>query len=173
MRNQSVRIFLSYCRKDEELKEQLALRLKSLEREGAITAWHDGRIVPGKEWKAEIDAQLRGADLILLLISPDFIGSDYCWDVELTQAMKRHRKGEAQVIPIILRASDWKSLWFGELQALPKNAKPVRSWTDMDAAFQDVIEGVRRAVREIRHRYNSDPIEEPDIVPPPDQERPP
>jgi len=143
-----VEVFFSYAHEDEGLRDELAKHLKLLQREGAISMWHDRRIVAGDEWKGAIDARLESAGIILLLISPDFIASDYCWDVEVKRAMARHAAGEARVIPIILRPCDWQSAPFGKLQGLPKDAKPVTSWEDRDKALLDVVLGIRRVAEE-------------------------
>ena len=75
-----------------------------------------------------IDEHLEAADVVLLLISADFLASDYCYDTEMKRALEKHKAGKARVIPIIIRPVDWKGAPFGELQALPKNAKAVTSW---------------------------------------------
>jgi hypothetical protein len=108
----------------------LEVHLKLLKRQDIIQDWHDRDISAGTEWARQISTQLETADIILLLISPDFIASDYCWDIELKRAMERHEAGEARVIPIILRQTDWAGAPFGKLQALPKDAKPVTLWPD-------------------------------------------
>ncbi len=143
-------IFFAYAREDEELRDELQKHLSILERQGAITSWHDRKIGAGKEWKGEIDTHLNTARVILLLISPDFIASDYCWDVEVKRAMERHEAGEARVIPVILRSVEWRDAPFGKLQALPTDAKPVTSWENRDEAFLDIAQGIRAAVMELR-----------------------
>ena len=92
---------------------------------------------------------MNSAGVILLMVSADFMASDYCWDVEMKRAMERHELGEAVVIPAILRAVDWHSAPFGKLQALPKDAKPVTSWPNQDEAFTDIAKGIRRAVEQL------------------------
>lgn len=114
-----------------------------------ITAWYDRNITAGTEWAGEIDQHLNTASVILLLISADFLASDYCYAIELTRAMERHEDKEARVIPVILREVDWKGAPFGKLEALPKKAKPVTNWENRDAAFADVARGIRKAVEEI------------------------
>ncbi len=145
-RTTGVRIFFSYSHKDEGLRDQLANHLAILQREGVITTWHDRRIVPGDEWSDEISEHLHSADIILLLISADFLASDYCYDVEMKDALERHKSGKSKVIPVILRPVDWRGAPFGSLQALPKDAKPVTSWPSLDDGFQDVARGIRQAV---------------------------
>lgn len=143
---QPVEIFYSYSHKDEEFRDELETHLSMMKRNGEITGWHDRRIIPGEEWEGEIDEHLESAGIILLLISPDFLASDYCWRVEVKRAMERHREGTARVIPIILRKCDWSSSPFGKLQALPKDGKPIKTWSDRDEAFTDVVSGLKRAI---------------------------
>jgi len=145
----SVSVFFSYAHKDEDLRDELAKHLKILERQGIITAWHDRKIDAGAEWAGEIDEKLNAADIILLLISADFVASDYCYDVELKRAIERHNQGEAKVIPIILRPVDWEGTSFQKLQALPQGAKPITDWDNRDKAFLDIAQGIRRSVEEL------------------------
>ncbi len=139
-------IFCSYSHRDEELRKELKKHLKMLERRGLVTVWHDRQIGAGEEWKDKIDEHLESADIILLLISPDFIDSDYCYDIEMTRAMERHEAREARVIPIFLRHVNWKGAPFGKIQGLPTNIKPVTSWPDKDEAFEIVSSGVEKLV---------------------------
>ena len=140
----AIAVFFSYSHKDEALRDKLATHLKLLERQGVIQQWHDRQIVAGTEWKGEIDGNLEAAQIILLLISADFLASDYCYDLEMGRALERHNAGEARVIPIILRPLDnlWKAP-FGKLQALPTDGKAVTLWDNQDAAFADVAKGIR------------------------------
>src|SRR5436305_2171034 len=94
----------------------------------------------------EIDTHLSTADIILLLISPDFMASEYCYSIEMKRAMERHEAKEACVIPVILRPVPWKRIPFSMLQALPKNARPVTKWPNRDEAFSDVAEGILNVV---------------------------
>ena len=145
----SIEVFYSYSHKDEELRQQLENHLSILRRQRAIEDWHYRKITGGREWEGEINEHLRSAHIILLLISSDFIASDYCYDVEMELAMKRHSTGNARVIPIILRPVDWKGAPFGKLQALPKNALPVTKWNHPDDAFTDIAKGIRTVVEEL------------------------
>ena len=147
-------IAVLYCcsdsEKDEEMRQNLEKHLKILQRQGVITTWHKGMIGAGKEWESETDKQLLTADIILLLISVDFIASDWCWDVEVTRAMERHEAKEARVIPVILHPTDdWESAPFGKLKPLPKNGKPVSKWRNRDEAFCSIAQGIRAAVGEL------------------------
>jgi tetratricopeptide (TPR) repeat protein len=151
----TVEIFFSYSHKDEALREELEKQLSLLKRQGFIMGWHDRRIIAGQEWEGEIDTHLNTAQIILLLISPDFMASDYCYDREMQRAMERHEAGEAYVIPIILRPVDWHGAPFGKLQALPKNGKPVTRWSNHDEAFLDVTKGIRAAVENFQANSNT------------------
>ncbi|MEM9155204.1 MAG: COR domain-containing protein, partial [Cyanobacteria bacterium P01_F01_bin.33] len=151
-----LKLFYSYSHKDEALRDQLETHLKLLEREKYIEPWHDRRITAGEEWKDEIDFNLESADIILLLISADFIASDYCYDKELSLAMERQKANEARVIPIILRKTEgWSKLApFGKLQALPKDGTPITLWEDRDSAWADVAGGIRKAISQIQAQKN-------------------
>lgn len=139
-------LFYSYAHEDEPLRVELEKHLKLIEREGLLRPWHDRKIMPGSTWDEEIDERLRKADVILLLVSADFMASDYIWGKELEVAMERHDAGDARVIPVILRPVDWTTAPFARLQALPKDGRPVVSWPSKDEAFLDVAQGIRRVL---------------------------
>ena len=145
----AVEVFYSYSHVDEDLRLQLEKHLASLQRQGVITGWYDRKITGGTEFKTEINSHLKSARIILLLVSVDFMASEYCYDIEMTQALERHKDGEARVIPIILRPVKWKNAPFGTLQVLPKDGKPVISWPSLDDAFLNVAEGIELAVKEM------------------------
>ncbi|MDJ0578810.1 AAA-like domain-containing protein [Crocosphaera sp.] len=142
-------IFISYSHRDEKLRETLGLHLSSLQRQGVVKSWHDRKISAGMEWAHAIDENLNSAKIILLLISENFIASDYCYDIEMKRAIIRHEEGEARVIPIILKPVDWSGTPFGRLQALPKDAKPVTTWSNRGEAFLNITEGIKKVAREI------------------------
>src|SRR5918994_3260583 len=144
-----LRVFCSYAHEDEERLNVLREWLRGLEREGLIEWWHDREIVPGWEWEEDIDKNLRTADVIILFVSRAFMASDYVYEQEIGKAVERHERGEARVIPIIVRPADWGWASFGKLQALPKDAKPSTTWPDQDEAWLDVVRGVRKAVEEL------------------------
>ena len=102
--------------------------LPLLQRQGVVSTWHDRRILGGENWAGVIDDNFKRADLILLLVSADFLASDYCYQEEMGMALEREANGEARVVPVILRACDWKGAPFGKLQGFPKDMKPVTSW---------------------------------------------
>lgn len=146
---QAIEVFFSYSHRDEDFKKELIKHLANLERQGVITGWNDREIIAGQEWASEIDEHLNSARVILLLISPDFMASNYCNDIEVRRAMERHEAGEARVIPVILRPVDWDGAPFSKLQAVPTDARPVTLWADRDEAFLTVVKEIRRALKEL------------------------
>ena len=152
-----VSLFYSYAHEDEALRDELRGHLKILERRGLLSSWHDREIKPGEDWHAKIDEQLQMADLVLLLVSKDFIGSDYIFGNELTVAMQRHAAGLATVVPIIVRSidiepEDREALPFLALQGLPTDMKPVTSWPNRDEAWTNVAKGLRATVKVIHEK---------------------
>jgi len=147
---QPVTLFYSYARADLALRDQLATHLALLQREGIIGSWYDRLIEPGTVWEPQILGRLESAEIILLLVSADFLASEYCWREEVSRAMARHQAGTARVIPILLRPADWATAPFHVLQALPSDARPVTSWPDRDAAFVDIARGIRQVAQRLR-----------------------
>ena len=147
----AVKIFCCYAHEDEPLLNKLKTHLRPLQRAGLIDVWHDRDISAGTDWEQQIKEQLNTAQIILLLVSPDFMDSDYSYDIEMQRAIERHERGEARVIPIILRPVDFEVTPFRKLQALPTDAKPVMSssWQYHDEAFVNVTKGIRKVVEEI------------------------
>jgi internalin A len=149
---QAVRLFYSYSQKDETLRNELETHLKLLQRQGLLETWHDRQIEVGEEWKQKIDDNLERADIILLLVSADFIASDYCYKKEMQRAMERHEHDEARVIPVIVRDVNWHTAPFARLQVLPKDRRAVTLWEDRDSAWRNVSEGIERVVAEMRKK---------------------
>lgn len=145
-----IEIFSIYAHQDEKLRGQLESHLAALKRQGIINLWHDRAITASAEWRQEVDAHINSAQIILILVSPAFLASDYIYGKELERALERHARGEARVIPIILRPVDWHATSFGKLQALPRDGKPVTSWSDRDVAFLDIIRGIQLICKELQ-----------------------
>lgn len=140
------RLFFSYTHLDEALRDRLEKSLVMLRHEGLIESWHDRRIRAGDVFDHVIADELENADVILLLVSPDFLASPYCWDVEVKRALERHREGTARVIPVILRPCEWKRAPFAQMQATPTDGRPITQWPDQDEAFLDVTKATRSAL---------------------------
>lgn len=127
-------VLFSYSHADEALRDQLEKQLPMLKRQGVIDTWHDRRIGADQEIAYEIDEQINRDEIILLLVSADFLASNYCYNIEMKRAMERHEAGEAIVIPIILRACDWYHAPFGKLNAVPREGNSSRSAGEMSGA---------------------------------------
>lgn len=140
------KLVFSYSHVDETLRNELEKHLSPLKRHGLIEAWHDRRIVAGQEFDKEIGQHFEEAELVLLLVSPDFINSDYCYDVEMMRAVERHDLGQAIVIPVILRPCHWHDLPFGKLLAATPDGKPVTQYPSMDDGFFHVVSAIKGAL---------------------------
>jgi hypothetical protein len=147
----TIDIFCCYAREDQPLLEKLKIHLMPLQRRGLITIWSDANISAGAEWEEEINKHLDTAHIILLLISSDFIASEYCYHKEMKRALEWHECGEAHVIPVILRHASWQNTPIGKLQALPTDGIPIidSSWHSQDKAFFTVAEGIREVVEKL------------------------
>jgi hypothetical protein len=132
------------------LRTELQKYLSVLRRNKVISDWSDRRISGGTEWEGAIDENLKNAQIILLLISADFLNSDYCWDVEMKHAMLMHELGAARVVPVVLRECPWEGAPFGKLQALPQFGKPINKWDTPEAAFTNIAKGIEIVVKELQ-----------------------
>ncbi|MGA2217227.1 MAG: toll/interleukin-1 receptor domain-containing protein [Terracidiphilus sp.] len=147
-----VSVFLSYSHRDERLASKLDEQLAPLRKSGQISLWRDRQITPGARFVEETESHFLSSDIVLLLISPHYLESNYCHRVEIPRAFERHIKGLARVVPVILRPCAWHSTPIGRLQALPKDAKPVTTWQLVDEALLDVANGVRKVVMELAEK---------------------
>jgi hypothetical protein len=142
-------VFFVYSHKDERHRKEIEKHLSLLKSQGLINAWHDRMIKAGHDWNSEINKHLNSASLILLLVSADFLGSDYINGVEMKRALELHDQGLARVVPIVLRNCDWTVGPLGRFQALPKDARAVTQWPNRDDAYTDVAKGLRRLIEEM------------------------
>lgn len=139
--------FFSYSRHDRQFLDQFLGHLSGLRRQGKLQPWDDRQILPGEEWDEAIKKELAAADIIFLLVSADFLNTDYIWEVEVKAAMERHYKGDTSVIPIIIRPCSWQSMPFGELNGLPRKGKPVVSYTTMDDAWLEIAKEIEELIK--------------------------
>lgn len=150
----SIEVFFSYSHADTGLRDELETHLSILKRQGVISAWHDRQIPAGTEWPKVLDERLNAAQIILLLVSADFLASNYCYEIEMKRALERHgdKEDKAVVIPIILRDCLWEDAPFSHLQAVPKNVaqkiEPVSEWKNRDGAFTEIARRIRQVIRE-------------------------
>lgn len=147
------------------LRNELEKHLSPLKRQGLIEAWHDRRIVAGQEFNGEIDRHngeidrhFEEADIILLLVSSDFINSDYCYDIEMKRAVERHELGHAVVIPVILRPCHWHDLPFGKLLAATPDGKPVTQYPSLDDGFFQVVSSIKGALKTLAKSAGVEPV---------------
>lgn len=144
-----LKVFYSYSHVDEPYRIELEKWLKIFERQGLIDDWSDRQITAGDEWKTEINENLVQSQIIILLVSPDFINSDYCYDIETATAIDLDKQKKASVVPVIIRPCLFRETNFSYLQALPKDALPVSKWPDKDEAWLNVSEGLKKLILEI------------------------
>ena len=146
-----IELLICYAQEDEFVVKELLIHLGALKRQGFFDVWHDREIIGGTEWAQEKDKHLNSAQIVVLLISQYFLASNYCYLVEMQQAIERHNRGEARVIPVILRPVYYQKAPFAKLQPLPMNKKPIlsSSWHSLDEALFDVAEGIRKAAEEL------------------------
>jgi len=143
-------VFSSYAQDDASLQTELDRHLAGLRRQSLARFWHAGIVLVGTDVVSEARKCIDEADIILLLVSANYICSDYCYDTELPRAIERHRRNEARVIPIIVRSCDWSGTPFADIRSLPSNKTPVTLWDNRDEAWTDVAKGIRQAIEELR-----------------------
>jgi hypothetical protein len=144
-RGEAIDVFLSYAPDDEDLRVELEQHLSGMIRSDAIRLWHAGKIVPGEDAKRWTSERLAAARLILLLASASYLASDHLY-MEMERALDRARRGEACVIPILLRSFDIEQAPFAQLASLPRNGTPATNWPTRDDAWADIARGLRKAV---------------------------
>ncbi len=142
-----MKVFISYSHRDAAALERLHTHLAVLRRENLIDEWYDREILGGGDFNAAIAQRMDESELFLLLVSPDFLNSDYCYDVEMKRALDMHENGQARVVPIIIEPCDWTSSPLGRLKAVPKDGKPIAEWTNPNTAYLDVVQELRRIVQ--------------------------
>src|SRR5713101_5489467 len=144
-----IEVLCCYAHEDEQLLNKLKAHLRSLQRQGLIELWHDRDISAGSEWEQEKSELLNTAQIILFLISPAFMDSDYGCGVEMKRALERHERGEAIVIPVLLRPVYWQGTPFDRLQVLPSDERPVTKWNNRDEAFVNITKGISRVIAQV------------------------
>ncbi len=152
----TIKIFIAYSRQDRKYLEDLRTYLHPLIEAERLEIWDDGEIIAGSNWNETIQNHLKSADIILLLISARSLASNYFYKKEMQHAIQRHENKEAIAIPIILSSCYWQvpKLKLNTLQALPKNAKPIKSWSDDSEAYTSVVSGIEKAIQSITTQKN-------------------
>src|SRR5579859_4854737 len=145
-----IHIFYSYAQEDESQVNKLEKHLSVSKWQEHIITWHKRNISPGRESSSITNINLNTADIILLIVSADFLASAYHYGKEMQHALQRHEEGTACVVPILLRSVDWENAPFSKLQALPSNGISVSEWPLQEAAFVDIVQGIRKVIDELR-----------------------
>ena len=143
----SYKVFISYSHADEKYREQLEKHLSTLKRNKIISVWHDRKILPGINWTEEIDENLPDSEIVLFLISSDFIASEYCYAIEMKTAIEQYKRNKSLIVPIIIRSCDWKDIEIGQYQVVPTNGKPIILWKDKDEAWLDVVQQLKNLIK--------------------------
>jgi hypothetical protein len=160
----SINLFYIYTREDSRYAERLRTYMSSLIRRGLITQQYERVIVPGAEWSEETD-HLDAADIVVILVSADLVASDFLYGDEMAHALQRHKQEQARVIPIIIRPVDWEGTLLKELQALPRDGRPVTQWSNRDEAYLDIVKGIRLVCEELQGIVPDEPrVTEPTVA---------
>jgi hypothetical protein len=144
------RVFVSYARVDERYRMRLDVHLAPLVRDGLIDLWSDRTVTAGADWEKDIQRELAAADIVILLVTPDFVASGYCFEKELPEVLRRNTEEGVRVLPVHVKAVDLANLPFGKFQCLPANLRPISAWRDADEAWLQVARGVRSIAEELR-----------------------
>lgn len=144
--NNSVKVFLSYCHADEEYKNKLDAHLAPLKRNNKIEAWNDRKLVAGSVFDAEIKKHLNEDDIIILLISSDFINSDYCYEIELQKALERMKNNDAKLLAVIIRPCLWQETPLKDIQVLPKDGVPISKYPNEDDGYLFVVKSIKEII---------------------------
>ena len=159
-------LFCSYSHREEDFRQELEWHLSTFLRRVIIHSWHDRRIESGQEWRGQIDSHLRSAQIILLLVSADFLASAYCSDLEIKLALERHAQAQAVVIPILVRPVDWAATPFAHLRVFPSDGQPMISRTDRDQVFAEIATAIRDLARRLQPAFPPLGVEQKQILTP-------
>jgi hypothetical protein len=133
--------------------ERLRTHLAAMMRDG-VSVWFDGDLDAGDELKAGIARALREAQIFVALLSPDYLASNYCWNIEYRRAMNRRAKGSMRVVAAVVRPCDWKSTRAAGFKLLPRDGRPVTRWRSADEAFLDIAEGIKGVIGTLRREMS-------------------
>src|SRR5579885_849540 len=145
----SLHVFYCYAHEDKIFRDALDKHLSEFKRQKLLTIWSDWEINAGEEWKPTIDTHIQTAHVVLCLVSPDFLASNYCYEHEMQQALKRHKEGSVRVIPILVRPTYWENTPLSKFEMLPSDALAVTLWSQPDAAWVNVIKNILPIIQEL------------------------
>lgn len=144
--------FISYADRDKEFKNELQKHLSGLKRINLIRDWEGRAILPGQDWEDEIRQKLEQAEVVLFLVSSDFLASEYINDVEIKKTIERHSQGRVRIIPIILRPCDFDSLPIKRYQALPEGARAISLWENKDEAYLNIVNRIKDVLKQMSNQ---------------------
>jgi hypothetical protein len=147
-KTKGVKLFYSYAHEDEVYRNELSVHLAVHRMDGLVSEWHDRVIRAGEDWNKSIDAALTQAEIILFLVSPDFLASNYIHEIEMRTALRREAESVVRIVPIILRPCAWNSTPLARFQVLPRDGKPVTTYNSRDTAWLHVSEEILAVIRE-------------------------
>jgi hypothetical protein len=157
--DKNVEIYCCYAHEDAKYLQMLKAQLSPFLHKGSILFWDDTNISPGALWQDEVNNHLETASIVLLLVSADFMNSEYCYSEEMTRAMQRHEEGMIRVIPIIIRPVAWQEAPFGNFQVLPPGSKAVSLWENIDQVLLDIVQGIAKVANEYLQKLYPDRAE--------------
>ena len=161
---EAITTLLCYAHEDKPMVNRLKKHLSRLKRAGSISLWDYGDITAGSEWEQEIYKHLNEARMILLMISPDFMDSDFCYRSQMEKAIEKHEQQKACVIPVILRPVDWKGSPLDKLHPLPDPAKPIAKWELRDEGYENVVIGIKRVIGQLETHSLPRPVAERKVM---------
>lgn len=144
--NQALNVFLCYAREDEGMKNELLKHLKGSVIRKKPRVFQVGKIVADEIWDGAVERKLQKADIVLLLLSPDFLKNRYMQKKEFAVVMERHSRGAALMIPVLLRPCDLHDTSLNQLQILPGPNKPVPLTKDRDLVYTEIANEIDRLI---------------------------
>jgi len=151
-----LKLFISYSHIDENYLKNLEKHLITLKRRGIIEVWNDKKMTTGDILDNEIKTYLSSSDIIVFIVSVDFLNSWYCYEVELKETLARLKNVNIRVIPIIARACKWTDTELGKFLAATKDGKAIAKYDDSDEAWLEVVESIEKACSKLlEHSSNT------------------
>ena len=141
-----LKVFISYSNRDKAYLQKLKTFLTPLMIEKNLILWYDNTLIPGEEWDKKIKYELMTADIILFLVSPDLLATEYIWKTEMKEALDRHEKGEARMVPVILRPCLWESSPLARYNVIPEKGKPLSTYSNQDKGWKIITEEIEKTI---------------------------
>ena len=142
-------VFISYSHQDKRWRDELETHLKPYLRDGSIVSWSDQQIAPGSAWLGEIQSALMNSKAAVLLVSPDFLASDFIHEHELGPLLKEAEQGGVRILWVPVRASAYKQTALRDYQAALDPGTPLANMmtdAERDQAWVKICEAIERAI---------------------------